>query len=683
MDNVRVEQAKATAWLWLEGTHFNDRILLIDGLISNPTWDDDTRNLSLTIETLVEKQEFGFAPTKQDFPDLSDEAVGTPWPMVFGTVKNVPTVRVRQKTAGTLIADIRLVFEFENFSDLESQDKLKIRSYVMNGAAEAFEDGVIYIDGGDKFPQGVPLTISIDGVLFKGSFENTKFTVTYVNYPKYQNVKLGNITTLPPAELTLLAAATKGQDVTCAVLLDPKVSLSNTFCYCKFKSGSGIIFNYCIRQINNTAIFKYPFYDTLGRRTPANNILISGVYVIAKNGLIREDVERLWYFRSRYGATVTNQEYELLNHSVVSPSAFWRRQAGTPVHINNIEDPDVYIASGIRMSAIDSVYAKKKVTILGKERKIFSPIPTAYYEKQLQSNFQINGQPVSGLLFHTPLAEYQQQEWEDTVYISGTSILGPNPVDIIRYILEEHTDLVLDGSFDSVKAKVDPAHFVMFDRRNALAFAQEIAWQCRCVLLVDSNVVSIKFLAEAPNPIMTFDESNIEMDSLVFSQTPITDIVTRYVGTWTDNYKDSPQPQGLNLNAVRELAKVLKALLPDTYREKTATQMYTRTENVDIYGLRTEETNVYIFNNEVSVKKTIDFWGHRAANSWKLVQFRPLNLDALALQPYDGITIILDTLNVIGVVEKVTYDQGSKTIVLDVWLPVRAGFQSVDTEAYG
>jgi hypothetical protein len=131
----------------------------------------------------------------------------------------------------------------------------------------------------------------------------------------------------------------------------------------------------------------------------------------------------------------------------------------------------------------------------------------------------------------------------------------------------------------------------------------------------------------------------------------------------------------------------LKALSPDTYKEKTATQVYTRQENTETYGLRTEEVNVYIFNKEDFVKRTIDFWGHRAANSWKRIQFRPLNLDAMALQPYDGATINLNiaplALNVIGTLDQISYDQANKTITLGFWLPILAGHQTVDSDAYG
>jgi hypothetical protein len=690
VDNVRVEQAKATAWMWLDGTHFDDRVLILDGLLSSPDWNDDERHLKLTLETLVEREEFGFAPTKEDFADLSDESVGTGWPMAFGTVKNLPAVRVRQKTIGTLTADIRFTFAFENFSDLEEQKKLKIRSYIPNGAAEAFEDNAIYVTNGNKFTQDKEITLNIDGVLFKGKFTGDKFNVTFANYPRYQNVQLENISTLPEGEISLIAAATAGQGATVAVLVDSKISLSNMFCYCRIKGSANtkLLFNYCTRQINKTAIFKYPFYDVFGRHVNAAQIEIMEVYAIAKNGLTREDVERIWYFRSRYGATVSDQEYQLLNNTVTSPSSFWRRQAGTPITLNDYLDPDVYVVSGIKMETIDSVYAKKKVTVLGKERKIFTPIPKPYYQKQLASNYQVNGQNVSGLIFHTPMAEYQDQEWEDTVYVSGTSTIGPNPVDIIKFVLDEYTELITDATFDTVKAKVNdhPANFVLFDRRNALAFAQEIAWQSRCVILLDSNVVSIRYLGEVPNTLMLFDESNIDVNSIIMSTTPITDIVTRFVGTWTDDYKDSPQPQSLNLNAVRDLSRILKTLMPDTYRERTATKMYTRTENVDIYGFRTEEVNVYIYNNEESVKKTIDFWGHRAANSWKKIRFRALNLDAAALQPYDGVAIAMSTLplelNVIGTVESTHYDHASKTVTLDVWLPLLAGSQAVDSRAY-
>ena len=693
VDNVRIERSIAQAFLWLDGTTFADRILLLNGKLSNPVWNDDTRRLSLALESVTENLEIGFAPTQQDFKDMSPEAVGAAWPLAFGHVKNVPAVRVRQKTLGNLMADIRLTLPIQKQSDIYNKSALKIRSYIAGGPADTFEDQVLYVADFEHFPTGKPITISVDGVLFRGQFNGTeKFTVETANYPRHQSVKGTLKPTFPESEIVVTGENNLTLGMFAVDLGNTnKISLSNCFCYYKIGSaGPKIGFNFCAKQIGNIAYFKYPFMNpTNGRYFDSGAITFTEVYAVGRTGIMREDVERIAIARQLNNAVISEEETDLYLKTVASPNAFWRRPSGQPVVLWDLDDPDIYIASAIRMSAIDSVYSKKTITLDGKQRKLFMPIPTPYYTKQLASNYKVNNEQVSGLIFHTPLSEYTRQHWEDAVYVTGTSTVGPNPVDIIEYILDRYTDLHMDGSFNAVKAKVNdtPANFALFDRRDALKFAQEIAWQARCVLVKDSDTVGIRYLGEAPNPIMTFDESNVQEYSMVYSTTSPSDILTRYIGTWTDSYKDSPQPQSLNLTAVRSLARVLKTLLPDTYRERTATHMYTREENIDLYGLMGEETNIYIFDNEESVKRTIDFWGHRAANVWKRVSFNPLNLDALALQPYDGIAIIVNlqptVLNVIATVEGVHYSHETKAVTIDAWLPVRVGTQSVDSLAYG
>jgi hypothetical protein len=696
IDNVLIEKAKASVWLWFEGTSFNDRMLLLDGHLTSPAWEDDNRSISLTLETAIEKQEFGFSPTQEDFKDLSPDAQGITWPILFGTVVYAPAVKVRRKPQGLLLTDVRLIGKgFSAIAFLPVADKnVKVQSYLPDGT---YVKDRIYIDGAENFPLGKQIIISINNVYFKGAMQllgdDRVFIVEQANYPKYQNVKLAAINWTDVGELPTdsVDAKTNGNQYSRVIqLADPKISLSNTFCYFRIKDK--FAFNYCTRQIGNKCFFRWPFIDPVsGEPTlldTAKSAVIAEVYSVAQNGMVDPEIER-----RHYSLTLTGTDYaaaELSAASSVASTAFWRAEVNSVAEIYDPNDGDIFILSSVKLNSISGIFGKKTIKLPnGKSKKLLTPIPKDYYQLDLASNYKLNNEYVSGLVMFTPLTEYQGQEWEDIVYASGTSSVGPNAVDIIKHILQNFTDLNLDGSFSGVHAKVNdyPCNFAYYDRRNALQIAQEIAYQSRCVLVVDSDVVSIRFLGEAPNPIMTFNETNIEGNSVQIKYTETQEIITRSVGTWTETYKDSPQPQNLNISAVRNLSKVLKSLLPDTYREQTATKMYTYRENIDVFGLTSQETNIFIYDNESSVKKTVDFWGHRNANSWTLLTFKPLGLDALILQPYDGVSITINTapmfINTIGTVESINYDQKNKQVEITCWLPIKAGEQFTDTQAYG
>lgn len=682
IDNTVAEKTEAQIWLWFDGTGFDDRMLLLSGHMKEPQWEDQGRKVSFTIETVIEKQEFGFAPTRDDFKDLSDDAVGIAWPAAFGTVKHLPTIHAKKPIQATLTVDIRLSGQgyYRQGNILREDTQPKIQSYINS----AYTADVIYIDRPEIFPQNKPIVLSINNVYFLGQFApDGSFKVEQANYPKYQNLKV----TASQPNIGTTGITTSGKYNVNVDVGDSKISLANCFCY--FEGGG---FSYCEEQIGTICYFSYPFIGKDGRSFTPN--LIQFVYSIAENGMTHaKELERLFHTFNFAQSQVTvplAAYHELLSSASQASNALWRIETGATVFLYDPDEINIYVASAIRMSSITSVYGKKLIkTYTGKQRRIFTTIPAEYYQIQLTSNIPINDEFVSGLIVPVRLSELIGQEWDDDIYVSGTSTQGPNSVEIIRYILEQFTDLDLDASFDNVSSDVAPypCNFAYFDRKNALQFAQEIAWQSRCVLVVDAERVSIRYLGQAPNPIMIFNTSNVAEDSVKLSWTSVDEIVTRFDATWTDTYKDSPSVQNLNTSEVNRLSRVLKALVPDTYKERTATKLYQYRENIDVFGLMQEQANIFIYNDEPSVKKTVDFWGHRKANSWQKVVFRALNLDALILQPFDGIAINLNQspilLNVIGTVERIEYSHQNRMVEIEAWLPILAGTQTVDSKAYG
>jgi hypothetical protein len=82
---------------WFEGLPLSEAFQLYEGEISSPIkWSEGDRTISFSVISKLADKEVGFSPEEADFPFLPDELVGKAWPMAFGIVQNVPTVRLQE-----------------------------------------------------------------------------------------------------------------------------------------------------------------------------------------------------------------------------------------------------------------------------------------------------------------------------------------------------------------------------------------------------------------------------------------------------------------------------------------------------------------------------------------------------------------------------------------------------------
>lgn len=688
MNGRNMEKAPAVVYLAFGGGSTNDFVELIRGVTVGPAqWDEGARTMSFDIESIVTSDELGYSATREDFDDLAEGAYGVPWPMIFGSCAHVPALKVREHTKGFLKFPIQL-YKRPSYRLINDKKNIRLNPNpdVFCYVAEPPTKNKFWVEGGDKFPQGKEISLSILDTIFKGSFAGDLFTVTESNAPRFVKVKFG------------ARSGADAQNYSVAWIADDKISLVNHHIYFKVNSAY-VWYAYVVKQEGKKIWFKNPVVSPVTNKLVLINSAhqIQGAYVTPVNGMTSETIFAIQrqITKLEFRTDVPDKDKfgklkSFFDKAEQSASAWWQASSDEEVHLWDQEDPDIYIASLIELSEIIAVFGKRKIkTDDGKTKDIFEQVPTQYYEVQLKANYKINANSPSGLLFYKALESYVDQGWTGELYVTGTSTVGPNSARIIKWILQNYTTLKPDPSFNSVITKVSAleAHFALFDKRDALKVAQEIAFQSRCGLIMDSERIGIRFLAEQPVGSLIVTEENTEFDSLTRTSTPTSDVATKLIATWTETYREKHRLGEVHQKHVTSAERVLNSLVPSNRRSKSETRYTYRLENVKQYGLQIREEACYIYPVEENVQIFLNFWGHRLANSWQLVNLK-LPLDAVLLQVWDGVTFnytdgsLLATVLILGQVESVDVNPSDWSVSLGVWLPRKAGSIFVDSKAW-
>jgi hypothetical protein len=695
LDLFRTEKAGATIYLGFEAS--GKSIPLVSGEVIAPiTWNEGDRTISLEIATVIESQQVGFSPTREDFFDLAPSAEGQAWPVIFGKCANVPCPKIRQKITGFLKTDIRLYSEVTQgtptaFTFQRDGKGVKVFAADLNNEVA----GRIYVEGGWTFPQGKRVKIIISGVIFEGTFNGDFFNVTTPNYPRVENVSFASRQSGADNQ-NYKVAWLNPQDVRSGV------NIQGCHIYLKTTANKAW-YNYCVKQEGTKCHFKYPWADTMNGTPSSRGLLlvtssqtIERAYACSESGLSSVDLDGMYF---KYNSSNSKpQAYQMAQTLKNAPGAFWIGSAGEKVKLYDVNDPDIYICSAVELSSIDAVYGVKRVrTTTGQEKKVFAPIPNTYYTKQLVSNYNINGQRASALLFFDSLTDKVEEGWEDQIYVTGTSTVGPNPADIIWWLITNYTNLTPDGSFDHVAsilgspknyrltypgddAPEEPrSDFALTSTQDAMSLAKQIAWQCKCALRVDSNIVQLIYLNEIQPITILFDEGNTEKDSLELSFTDTTEIKTHLICRWRESLRY--QRSLISKNHV----KSLMGSIADEESRDEHTVIYKN--NIQLYGDVKDDFEFFAYNQEKFVRDSSDYWGLVLSNSWRKAKLRCFHI-GVPLQPFDMVFLtydwpVLANINaLIAVVESVSYDFSSKSCTLELWLASEAGTFANDTRLW-
>ena len=607
IDAAVVEDTPVRIYLHYEGNAEADLITLFDGVIrSQVEWSEGDRIFTANAETQFEGGIFGFVPQVSDYADLHYSAVGKAWPVAYGSPIHVPCVAARLAAVAQMSEDWQTP---------------------QSGLSPAMPQDFDVVDS-SEFPQATTVDVSINGWIFRGSFNGNTFTVEEENLPKYQALEIEAFPAGDPVAENLRWARLASD----TLIVGHHVQIS-------WPDGTQST-NYVVRQRGRNIEFS----QIWSRPNALQYQLQPGdtISQVAKTPRVG--------WENSFFASAEHQQAGILTSNGTVTQATFAFSNGQIIRRWDPGSPDLHVAS-ILSGTIRSVYAWRTV----EGRREFVAVPSNLYTKR-EGTPTIAGLPVTGVTMSVPLTELDQG-WESQIFITLTSSIGPNVADIIQHIIETYTSLPVDAaSFAAVNTAVAnyPAHFAVTSTITAFKLAEQVAWQARCALIVTEGVVKIKYLGTEPASDITVTTAEVIAQSLSLTYTPVNDLVTQFEGMWA----------------------------PDMVQEK---QTLLHRENVDTHGLRRRAFEFFIYNIRSLADKSASFWAHRFANVWRLARMSH-TMQIQELEPFDIASLNLSTVIAPAPVKSelraLQLDTVNWVSAMEVWLPSVAGTVTVDANAW-
>jgi hypothetical protein len=618
---------KRPVWVYqgFQGLTINHKFLLFKGEISSPIiWDEGERTLSFDILTRIEDTEVAFSMEEGDFPTIPEETLGKVWPLVFGEVCNMQAVQVRAPLRG-------YITHGEGVHDFTLPDRICQARYIQCSSVSIGQSTTFIEDPPGTYTTQSEETYGPDLECVAHRFEtmcNLEFLLEqqlsyehlYINirggedFPQQETIRLnigGAIFTgfFDGTQFRVLEREhpdyATTEHVACAPVPDRSIGLEPTHWTSGWKqTGSKTAWYF---DVDN--------YD--------------------------EDCDDLEVFRQTYegGPTASQKAFD----DMPTASFFWI-PPGTDVYLED-EAEILYIVS-LLPATINHVAAYKSQPT---GRKLLLEVPAEYYTVY---ETDYDGYTVTEIGLNKKLSLYDS-DWDNDLYISLTSDIGPNPVDIIEWLVNKYTDLTIDtDSFDLVRANMTnyPTNFWVKERKNILELIRDIAFQTRCAVYIRNDTIFIKYLSKEPASARTITASDILVGTFQVTHTPTEDLVTKHEVEWQNGEAGIEDDD----EVVRKI--VLK-------------------HNVPKYGVQEESYKYYTQNTYETILKSATFWLIRRSHTWKYVSF-DTSIKHLDLDLFDCITLDLPQFSatpVKCVITKAQFDNTNNTIHFEAWTPVRAG----------
>jgi hypothetical protein len=643
-DNYDIHKRPARVYMLHKGLDLEfDKILVFKGELVTPIeWSESLRSVSFNILSKLNSQQVGFSMEEGDFPNIPEEALGKAWPLVFGQVCHLPAVKVRAPRRGYLQASqstgnqgvftkqgstANYTYEVQKTvgPELECVNRrfgeiCRLRDLLSQQTAYEYDEMTIY--NGTSFPQNESVTIYVDGAEFQGSFSGNDFTVTSRKHPEWDTFNHQECVNVPAMAYGTVAGRMQFGGSTNTAQGAGGYFTTNTTAAADTRvwriQGTGTYFT-----PNQTQGQAYASCDAALVSTPA---MIGGP-----------------------------KDSWALYDSMEESSFFWA-PAGTEVYVEG-EQEILYIASLIP-GTVDGVAAYRTAP---NGFRYLTEVPSDRYTVY-QTDY--DGYEVVEIGMTKALSQYvddvtkDSEGWDDQIYVSFTSDVGPNACDIIQWLIEKYTDLTVDSTtFASVKSYLTnyPNNFYLTEERpDVYELIRDIAYQSRCAVYVRNDVVYIKYLSLEPTAERTIDESDILSGTFSEHLSETENVYTTHNINWRTGGA-----------AVRADQEVLRKIILKY--------------NVKKYGTVEEEWNYYTYNLYDLVLKSSTFWLIRKSTSWKRVTFAT-SLKHMDLDVGDCVTLDVEQFGapVKVIIETMNLEPDSNTVAFGCWTPIRSG----ENEAY-
>lgn len=531
MQTNDIQGVTAKVYFVFEGQALSQATVLISGKIeSPPEWAEGDRTLTFDVETPRRLDQIPYSPKESEGLDIDDDAVGNPWPLVYGdAVKDIEATLVKTAPEGVLVETI-------------------------DQSATSFD----VEDADEEFPQETYITIQVGDELMYGRFFGETFQVATRQVDRY-----------------------------------PSIAVTGTGAEITVPDGVRAVGSYI--EVGD---------GTFGGATPPRSLQVAYCYKQVGNVCHMWNGSSSFIIKAGYYGRVNRYPY------LVSQGARWEHNSGTQVTLI-AEDQVVYVANQIPSTAVYRVRAYRQQTDsdAGTSRRVLATVPTSLYTVKL-SDSSYNG--ATTITMDEPLSA-RGAGWDDTIYVSLKSSVGSNPADIIEDVVTRFTDLTVDPeSFATAQdlLRYDPMNFALARQGDALDIAAEIAWQARSAIVQSGDSVKLVYLASRPDQSevsLSLTDEILAEDGIVESRTPRENVITVMRGLWRKNSAE------------------------EEYRK------YTVETNVEEYGRREAEYDIFCYQKRSLVKRCIDFWAARRGNVWRIMTCRTFGLEALGVDPYDHV----------------------------------------------
>jgi len=630
LDSTDIHNAICNVYQHFKGLPLPHKFLLFKGKVVTPIeWDEGARTFHFDVLTQLDEIEVGFSMEEGHFPRIPEDALGKVWPLVFGSVCNLQAVQVRSPRRGILTQGEGIV-DFTLPHRICQAKRIQCPSVPAGEFTEwgTGEDGKVtstqYQDYrpdrhcvDDRFNKICALADLLEQ---QESYEHNYLLVRGgESFPQGESV-------------TIVADGVRF-----------------------FGSFSGTIFNITGRV--------HPDYEEVWPEIVAHpcKAISNRGYGSPKwhynENWKKNESKTTWYVEptafdledcdseGSYSQTSTGGSSESLEYFDDMPtSSFVWLPAGTEVYLED-EAEILYIVSLIP-GTVDNVSAYKTQP---SGRALLTTVPADYYTVY---ETDYDGYQVVEIGMEKRLSQ-RDADWADDLYVSFTSDIGPNPVDIIIWLLNKYTNLTYDTiTFNAVKTLLTnyPSNFFLKERMNVWQLIQDIAYQARCAVYVRANVVFIVYLSAEPTAVRTLTQDDIVAKSFRVVLTPTEEIATKHVIKWQNG------EAGLESDDKIERIIVLK-------------------HNIQKYGIHEKEIKYYTQNTYDTILKSATFWMIKDANVWKKLEFETplLHLD---LDIFDCIEIDIPVFGATPlkvIIVNAQYQNSTNTVRFECMTPVKSG----------
>lgn len=609
IDTVDVHKRDVWVYQWMKSTSFSDKALVFQGEINSPLiWNEGDRTLKFAVVSKIEDAEIGFSIEEGNFLNPPTELIGVPWPLKFGTTINVPALRFTSPVEGTLvtgvgISDFTLPFRIDAAEDIICQKTF--RGYTSTYSA----NGLSLIITPFYYPD--------EGCMMSRCENITNLKRQLREQRKYEFEKI-----------TILDGEKFPQGTVITLDIDGG----------KF-TGRFLGTTETPSKIFEIASRKHPDFDELGgipTESKVNKIIRDKLDEATNNCGPIEPTESVSKDQNVKDLEESEKSIEFFN-AIPTADFFWATPGSKVtldsdeliVYCTNLLPETVHVVTAYRQFEA----GKKLVTV-----------PPSYYTVRTAD---FNTYLTTELVFDKPLSKIDDT-WEDDLYVTSTSTVGPNTVDIMIWLISKYTNLTYDTvSFDYVRERLEnyPSDFPILERKNILTCLQEIAFQCRCAIYLRDRKFYLKYLSEQPEAITDITESDVDANTLELFHTDTEDLVTKLVAEWKRDY------------SLEDPNKIILR------------------HNIKKYGVKEEVINWYIYNELDYIHKSATFWLLRKANTWKQLRFST-PIHKLILETFDGVDLILSAFvpgTIRGLISKSDWNSATRTLDFEVWTPVKSG----------